>query len=59
MILQSNVDLHLLNELLPFSSVFLPLFPVFNCVSFKICFYSVPPSVYFGILFVDLPEDNY
>ena len=44
MALRPKADLRLLNGLLPFSSVFLPLFPVFNFASPDISLYTVPPS---------------
>ena len=43
--LQSNMDLHLLAGLLPFSSVFWPLFPIWNISFTNICLYTIPPSV--------------
>jgi len=45
---KSNVALHLLNGLLPVSSVFLPLFPICNFAFINICLYTIPPSVFWS-----------
>ena len=54
MALQSNADLCLLNGLLPVSSVFRPVFPVFNITSMNIGLYTVPP---FFLSYNSLPLD--
>jgi hypothetical protein len=46
--LQSTADLPFFNGLLPVSSVFLPLFPVFNFASINMCLYTIPPSVFWS-----------
>ena len=45
---QSNADFRLLDELLPVSSIYGPLFPVFNFASVNICLYTIPPSVFWS-----------
>jgi hypothetical protein len=42
MALQSNADLHLRNELLTFSSVISPLFPICNFAFINIYLYTIP-----------------
>jgi len=48
MAVQSNADLHLLNRLLTASSVFWPLFPICNFAFISICWYTIPPSVFWS-----------